>query len=162
MVTQSFLIRCWNQKSSHHAFPPPCRLQFQILFITLLGLAVLMDINRHKRWIKQGSAAGCIVGNPHAALTPNRWTSRWTRSVPSWTRSPTSETCQWLPTWIMGSPPWRTPWFPRLGLSLQPGPGRPASQTRARMSRSAASPLNQRTCPRASWWCTRSSVLNPF
>lgn len=76
--------------------------------------------------------------------TSTRWTSPQIRFVPSWTRSPTSGTCLWLPMWIMGSPLWPTPWCPRLGSFLHPEPERPASQTHAKTSRSAASPSNQR------------------
>lgn len=76
----------------------------------------------------------------------NRWTSRWIRSGPSWTRSPTSETYLWSPTWIMASPLWPTRWCPKRGSSLQPRPERCASQTPAKTSRSAASPSNRREC----------------
>lgn len=75
---------------------------------------------------------------------PTRWTSLWIRSVPSWTRSPTSGTCLWSPTWIMGSPRWPTRWCPRQASSLHPAPERPASRTRAKTSKSDASPSNQR------------------
>lgn len=73
-----------------------------------------------------------------------RLTSRWTKSVPSWTRNPTSATCLWSHMWTTASRPWRTRWCPKLASLRRRAPERPALQTRAKTSRSAALQSNQR------------------
>lgn len=98
----------------------------------------------------------------NSLLSPARWTSLWIRSVPSWTRSPTSGTCLWLPMWIMGSPHWLTRWCPRQGSLLHPVPERLASQTHAKTSRNAALPSNLRMCFRGVGLETAVFLCNLF
>jgi len=77
-------------------------------------------------------------------LSPLRSTLPSARSVPSWTRRPTSGTCLWSLTSTTESQLSQTPWCRRLASLPQLVPERPVSPTPARMSRSVASPSSQR------------------